>query len=114
MLRTEMTKIESYDYRRSTVNRGGGHVPVLFIVGHFRNQGLVTGDPGIGEMDSQLSLKMFNQRWRPFELRFQCASRFPNYFAGPLGHKEPRRFREPKECIAQRVVHQNAHVQNNR
>src|ERR1019366_10641394 len=107
----EGAQIKGHNDPPPAVDCGRYNVAILFIVRHPGNSLVVTTDPCLTEVNSQLGFKMSGQRTRPSKLRFQRASCFPNDLLGPFRLEEPRRLREAQERITQREVGEDAGVQ---
>lgn len=108
----EVAQIKGHNDRRPAVDCGRYNVAILVIVRHPGNELVVTTDPGLTEVNSQIGFKMSGQRTRPLKLRFQRASCLPNDLLRPFRLEEPRRLRETQERIAQREIGKDAGVED--
>ena len=85
VLPPEVAKVEGNDYGRFTVDRGRQYMTIFFIVGHPANQRLVTADPRLPEMGTQIRFEIRRQRTRPPKLQFQGAGGLTNDLLRHLG-----------------------------
>ena len=108
----EVAKVEGDNDGSLTVDSGGQHMAILFIVCHPRNQCLVTADPRLAEMGAQFSFEIGRQRTRPPELRFQRTGCLTNDLLRSLRLIKPRLFCEAQEGVTEGEVGEDARVQD--